>query len=61
MLKAKYHVVQEYAGLKHSNLGMSLNMSEVGVCFITIFMFIVEVFNDVEKESRYLQHRAPYS
>ena len=32
-LKVKYHDVQEYKIMKHSYLGMSLDMSEVGVCF----------------------------
>ena len=34
--------------MKHSYLGMSLDMSEVGICSITMPMFITEVLKDVE-------------
>ena len=47
-LKAKYQDVQEHMGVKHSYLGMSLDMSEVGVCSITMPMFIADVLKDVE-------------
>ena len=49
-LKIKYHDVQEHMGVKHSYLGMSLDMSEVGVCSITMPMFIAEVLKDVRNE-----------
>jgi len=47
-LKVKYHDVQEHTGVKHSYLGMSLDMSVTGVCSITMPMFISEVLKDVE-------------
>ena len=47
-LKAKHHDGQEHMGVKHSYLGMSLDMSVVGVCSITMPMFITDVLKDVE-------------
>ena len=47
VLKAKYHDVQEHTGVKHSYLGRSLDMSEVGVCSITMNMVITEVLMEV--------------
>ena len=32
VLKVKYFDVQEHTGVKHSYLGMSLDVSEVGIC-----------------------------
>ena len=34
--------------MKHSCLGMTLHMSLVGVCFITMPMFIAEMLRDVK-------------
>ena len=39
-LKAKCHDVLEHRGVKQSYLGMSLDMSEVRVCSLTMPMFI---------------------
>ena len=47
-LKAKYFDVQEHKGVKHSYLGMSLDLSVTGVCSITMPMFIADVLKDVE-------------
>ena len=47
-LKAKHHDVQENKGVKHFFLGMSLVLSDVGVCSITMPIFIAEVLKDVE-------------
>ena len=47
-LKVKYHDVQEHMGVKHSYLRMTLDMSEVVVCSITMPMFIAELLKDVE-------------
>ena len=45
-LKVKYHDVQEHKGVKPSYLGMSLDMSEVGMCSITMPMFIADVLKE---------------
>ena len=50
-LKVKYHDVQKHTGVKHSYLGMTLNMSEVGECSNTPPMIIPEVLKDAELES----------
>ena len=50
-LKAMYHDMQEHMGVKHSYLNMSLNMSENGVCSITMPVFIAEVLMGIELRS----------
>ena len=47
-LKVKYQDVQEHTGVKHSYLGTSLDMSEVGMCSITMPMLIAGVLKDVK-------------
>ena len=39
---------RDIRGVMHSYLGMSLDMSEVGVCSITIPIIIADVLKDVE-------------
>ena len=46
--KSKVFDVQKHKEVKHSYLGMSLDMSVVGVCSITMPMSIAEVLKDVE-------------
>ena len=46
-LKVTYHDVQEHTGVKHSYPGISLDMPEVGVCSITMPLFITEVVKGV--------------
>jgi hypothetical protein len=47
-LKAKYlYVQEENTGVKHWYLGMSEDMSAIGMCCITAPMFISEVLTDV--------------
>ena len=45
-LKAKYHDMQEHTGVRHSYIGMSLDMSVTEVCSITIPTFIADVLKD---------------
>ena len=40
-LKDKYHYVQEYTGVKHSYLEMSLGMSVTGVCALSLCIFSI--------------------
>ena len=42
-LKTKYYDVQEHMRVKQSYLGMPIGMSEVGMCSITIPIFIAAV------------------
>ena len=46
--KAKYHDGQKLTGVKHSYLGMSLDLSIIGVCSNTMPMFIADVLKDVK-------------
>ena len=48
VLKVQYHDVQEHTGVKHSYLVMSLDMSDVGQCSITMSIITAEVLKDVE-------------
>ena len=47
-LKTKYNEVQEHTSVKHSFLGTSLNMTEVGLCSITMPTFLADLVKDVE-------------
>ena len=51
VLKVKYHDMQEHTGVKHMYLWMSLDLSVIWVCFITVPMAIADVLKDIEQES----------
>ena len=50
-LKTKYHDAQDHMGVKHSYLGMSLDLSAAGVGSITMPIFIADMLKDFESRS----------